>query len=215
MIFSQSESSVFVSRIGWAADCNCRPTPAWRQLIGQRDLRIDAGGESQVLIGFRDFFGSADQQQRIPTGSRIVAAKLTVVAFDPGSTVYLHRVLVPWDESATWDGMACGLSVNNVAASTVRDDFNFGEINMDKQSVEFDVTNTVRKWAAGEPNHGWVFVSTGSNGWDFYSSDWIEQELRPSLEIQFVPPPNSAQSPASLSTRREKSAGAKDQEIKK
>ena len=56
---------------------------------------------------------------------------------------------------------------------------------MDKQSVEFDVTATVQKWADGEPNLGWVFVNTGDNGWDFYSSDWIEADLRPRCEIEY------------------------------
>ena len=143
----------------------------------------NGGGESQVLMRFSGIFG--DREDQAPRTCRIVAAKLTVVAFDPGTTVYLHRVLVPWDASATWQGMAAGLSIDNVEASTVRDGFSFGQITMDKQSVEFDVTQTVQKWADGAPNQGWVFVNTGGNGWDFYSSDWIEQGLRPKLEIEY------------------------------
>lgn len=143
----------------------------------------NGGGESQVLMRFDDLFGLGDGQA--PMSCRIVSAKLTVVAFDPGSTVYVHRVLAPWNAAATWDGMAAGVSIDNIEASTVRDGFSFGEITMDKQSVEFDVTGTVQKWADGEPNLGWVFINTGDNGWDFYSSDWIEAGLRPSLEIEF------------------------------
>ena len=143
----------------------------------------NGGGESQVLMKFANVFGGSEGQA--PVGSRIVSATLSIVVFDPGSTVYLHRVLAPWRESATWDGMAAGLSIDNVEASTVRDGFSFGQINMDRQLVEFDVTATVQKWSDGEPNLGWVFVNTGGNGWDFYSSDWIEPDLRPRLDIEY------------------------------
>ncbi|MEM9658685.1 MAG: DNRLRE domain-containing protein, partial [Planctomycetota bacterium] len=143
----------------------------------------NGGGESQVLMKFGDIFGEGKRQT--PFGSRILSAKLTIVAFDPGSTVYLHRLLVPWSSGATWNALASGVSVDNVEASTVRDGFSFGQINMDKQSVEFDVTQTLQKWSDGEKNHGWVFVNTGDNGWDVYSSDWIEAPLRPKLTIEY------------------------------
>ncbi|MEQ8849750.1 DNRLRE domain-containing protein [Botrimarina sp.] len=145
----------------------------------------NGGGESQVLMRFGDLIGDGDKQ--VPEGSRVVAATLRIVVFDPGTTVYLHRVLAPWGASSTWDGMAAGVSVDGVEASPVRDGFNFGQINMDRQEVQFDVTQTVQAWADGEPNRGWVFVNTGGNGWDFYSSDWIEEDLRPSLEVVAAP----------------------------
>lgn len=143
----------------------------------------NGGGESQVLMRFDKIFGSKTGQ--VPRFARIKSAKLKVVAFDPGTTVYIHRIFVPWSAAATWDGLAAGLSIDNVEASTVRDGFTFGQISMDRQSVEFDVTQTVQHWADGEENFGWVFINTGSNGWDFYSADWHEQDLRPKLTIEF------------------------------
>ncbi|QDT67875.1 hypothetical protein MalM25_07830 [Planctomycetes bacterium MalM25] len=143
----------------------------------------NGGGESQVLMRFERVLGEADRQ--VPPQSRIASAKLRIVVFDPGTTVYLHRILAPWGPATTWDSIGSGLSVDNIEASTVRDGFSFGEINMDRQLVEFDVTATVQKWADGEPNLGWVFVNTGGNGWDFYSSDWMEPDLRPELRIRY------------------------------
>ena len=143
----------------------------------------NGGGESQVLMRFDEIFGTKAGQ--IPKFARIKSAKLKVVAFDPGTTVYVHRIFVPWSAAATWDGLAAGLTIDNVEASTVRDGFTFGQINMDRQSVEFDVTQTVQHWADGEQNFGWVFMNTGSNGWDFYSADWHEQDLRPKLTVEF------------------------------
>jgi hypothetical protein len=143
----------------------------------------NGGGESQVLMRFGDIFGPSAEQ--IPPFARIVKAELRVVAFDPGTTVYLHRILVPWNAAATWNSLSEGLSVDDIEASSVRDGFSFGQINMDKQSVEFDVTQTLQAWSDGVANFGWVFVNTGDNGWDFYSSDWIEPELRPQLYVEF------------------------------
>jgi hypothetical protein len=167
-------------------------TEIWRvaptqPLYKQGTMTSDAnngGGESQVLIRFDNIIG--DEQGLLPPKSHILRAKLTVVAFDPGTTVYMHRMLVPWKRSATWKGMAAGVATDNVEASELRDGFTFGQIQMDKQSVEFDVTRTVQDWVNGDDNFGWVFVNTGSNGWDFYSSDWHEEELRPMLTIEFA-----------------------------
>ncbi|MEO1617372.1 MAG: DNRLRE domain-containing protein [Planctomycetota bacterium] len=144
----------------------------------------NGGGESQVLIRFDRIIGAAAHQ--VPRSARVTNATLTVVAFDPGTTVYVHRILVPWTAAATWNRLAGGLSVDDREASRVRDGFTFGQINMDRQFVQFDVTQTVQAWIDGAANHGWLFVNTGSNGWDFYSSDWHEKELRPRLDVHFV-----------------------------
>ena len=143
----------------------------------------NGGGESQVLMRFDKVFGLGPG--KIPHHARIKSATLNVVAFDPGTTVYVHRMFVPWGSAATWNSLAAGVSIDNIEASTVRDGFTFGQINMDRQSVEFDVTQTVQHWSDGEANFGWVFVNTGSNGWDFYSADWHEKELRPTLTVQY------------------------------
>lgn len=160
-----------------------------KSLLKQGTMTTDGnngGGESQVLLRFEQIFGEGKNQ--IPPGARISNAQLTVVAFDPGTTCYLHRILVPWSPAVTWDGMANGITVDNSEASTVRDGFTFAEINMDKQLVYFNVTPTVQLWADGVENYGWVFINTGGNGWDFYSSDWIESEFRPMLEVTYTQP---------------------------
>ena len=169
--------------------------PLDRQGTMTADLN-NGGGESQVLMKFSEIFGTSEGL--IPPGSQIVSAKLTIVVFDPGTTVYLHRVLVPWDAAATWDRVAVGFTADDVEASRLRDGFSFGEINMDKQLVDFDVTGSVQKWSDGTPNYGWVFINTGGNGWDFYSSDWVEKDIRPVLEVEFKRPSAEEKSGRSL-----------------
>jgi hypothetical protein len=47
------------------------------------------------------------------------------------------------------------------------------------------VTDTVQAWATGQANHGWVFLNTGGNGWDFYACEFEETEQRPKLVVEF------------------------------
>ncbi len=143
----------------------------------------NSGGESQVLMRFDRIIGKGLAQ--IPPRSTILSAKLVVRAFDPGNTVNVHRMLVPWKKSATWNNMVSGVAANGLEASRNKDGFTFGKLLADQQSVEFDVTDTVQFWVNGQPNYGWVFMNMGGNGWDFHSSESKDTGARPKLVVQF------------------------------
>jgi hypothetical protein len=144
------------------------------------------GGESQVVIRFDDIFGTKETQ--IPKGARIVSARLHVSAFDQGSTVNLHRMLVPFSKTATWNSMVDGVSADGFEASRHKDSFTFGTIAANSSTVIFDVTDTLQYWSSGHPNHGWVFINTGGNGWDFYASEFEDVKQRPKLVIVYANP---------------------------
>ncbi|MFN7290825.1 MAG: DNRLRE domain-containing protein [Pirellula sp.] len=147
------------------------------------------GGESQVVIRFDGIFGSSEKQ--IPKGARIVKANLYVSAFDQGSTVHLHRMNVPFSKSATWNSLVDGVSADGLEASRTKDSLTFGKIAANSSTAIFDVTDTLQYWSAGHPNHGWVFINTGGNGWDFYSSEFEDLNQRPRLEIIYTVPTKS------------------------
>lgn len=147
------------------------------------------GGESQVIMRFDGIFGSEESQ--VPKGATVLSAKLIVSAFDQGSTVNLHRMLVPFGKAATWDSMIAGVSADGLEASRHKDGFTFGTIAASTSGAIFDVTDTVQIWANGKPNFGWVFLNTGGNGWDFYASEFDKIEQRPKLVIEFIPPSSS------------------------
>ncbi len=147
------------------------------------------GGESQVLIRFDGIVGDGPKQVR--KGARIVAARMLVSAFDQGSTVNLHRMLVPFTRSATWNSMIDGVSADGREASRHKDSFTFGKIAANSSTVIFDVTDTVQAWASGQANHGWVFINTGGNGWDFYASEFDDIKQRPQLIIEFETIPDA------------------------
>ncbi|MEM7559112.1 MAG: DNRLRE domain-containing protein [Planctomycetota bacterium] len=161
------------------------------------------GGESQVLMRFDDIFGSGKRQ--IPKNSTIVSAKLIVSAFDQGTTVNLHRMLVPFEECATWDSMVSGVSADGFEASRHKDGFTFGKIAASTSGAIFDVRDTLQIWANGRKNHGWVFLNTGGNGWDFYVSEFERKDEHPKLVVEFIPPTEQAATKQQLTVARQSS----------
>jgi len=155
-------------------------------LDGNINASTDAdndGGESQVLLRFDRIIGSESGQ--VPPNAVVHSARLLVSAFDQGSTVNLHRMLVPFDESVTWSSMIAGVSADGLEASRHKDAFTFGKIAANSSEIVFDVTDTVQLWVNGESNHGWVFLNTGGNGWDFYVSEFENVEQRPKLVVEY------------------------------
>jgi hypothetical protein len=142
------------------------------------------GGESQVLIRFEGIVGTAARQ--IPPRSTVHSARLVVSAFDQGNTVNLHRMLVPFDRSATWNSLISGVSADGLEASRHKDSFTFGKISANSSEIIFEVTDTVQAWVNGDANHGWVFLNTGGNGWDFYTSEFDNLSQRPKLVVEFT-----------------------------
>ncbi|MBY0456662.1 MAG: DNRLRE domain-containing protein [Gemmataceae bacterium] len=158
-------------------------------LEGNPNASSDAdndGGESQILLRFDDIIG--DKPGQIPPKSAIHSAKMIVSAFDPGDTVHLHRMLVPWKRTATWANMVEGVTADGLEASKQKDSFTFGKIAASSSEIVFEVTDTVQAWAAGKPNYGWVFINTGANGWDFYTSEFEDVKQRPKLIVEYTPP---------------------------
>ena len=144
------------------------------------------GGESQVLLRFERIIGKGPGQ--IPPGSAIHSATLIVSAFDQGDTVHIHRMLVPWQRQATWATLVAGITADGTEAARHRESFTFGKITANSSAIPFDVTDSVQAWVNGAPNHGWVFINTGGNGWDFYTSEFDDIKQRPRLVVEYTPP---------------------------
>ena len=144
------------------------------------------GGESQILIRFERIIGDGPRQ--IPPRSAIHSARLIVSAFDPGTPVHLHRMLVPWKRTSTWNSLVAGVTADGMEASEQKDSFTFGQIAASSSSIVFEVTDTVQAWVNGTANYGWVFINTGPNGWDFYTSEFEDVKQRPRLIVEFTPP---------------------------
>ncbi len=140
---------------------------------------------SQGLIRFDNIFGTT--ANHVPVNAQIVSAKLllstsaTSGATTFGTNMEVHRMLAPWTSASTWNGMVGGVSANDVEAVAAPD---FTAIPSYVSTVSFDVTNTMKQWAAGATNNGWVVLTSSTDSWIWLSSE--SGTLSPTLEISFV-----------------------------
>lgn len=140
-----------------------------------------APGVGQVLIRFDDLFSAGG----IPVGATILGATLrTVTDSETDTNISIHRMLVDWNSSSTWNSLVdgVGLGVDTVAAA----DDTKGPIE-DPSAPLWDVTASVQAWAAGAANHGWVFTNDGGNGWDVFTN-LAAQGSRPELTVEYAAP---------------------------
>jgi hypothetical protein len=157
----------------------------------------DGGGISHGLLRYEDLFGSSPGQ--VPLGAQVVSAVLTIqhtVANANGNPVNLHRMLIDWDPATvTYNSMVTGVQADGIEARTNVDVVIDSSTQVVPFTLSVDVTTTVRAWANGDPNHGWVFLPTGTDG---YRWDTSESATPPALAISYTVPPCS---PAIIQTQ--------------
>jgi hypothetical protein len=138
-------------------------------------------GAQQGLIRFPVDFGGS-----IPAGAEIVHAELRIALTEQGDGFYLHRMLKPWDEATvTWNSLDGGLTAGSDAVATA-DLATFGFLSQSESPSHsiFDVTASVRAWAAGAANHGWAILPEGT---DKLGLESFEGTLRPELIVDYMP----------------------------
>jgi phosphatidylinositol-3-phosphatase len=170
---------------------------ATHDLVVDLDLGAAAGNQvGQVLVRFDALVGAGANQ--VPANATIHSAKLILSTpangasdnFDSNDTFRLHRMMINWADTATWDSLTAGVSNNDVEAASAT---TFSLVpDVDGGPAIFDVTSDVELLLAGTANYGWVVrpSSTGSgDGWTLKSNETTSDEsLRPTLEIIFSVP---------------------------
>ncbi|MEO1497391.1 MAG: dockerin type I repeat-containing protein [Planctomycetota bacterium] len=86
-----------------------------------------------------------------------------IIPFDPIVTSNNSAVLGPLAEATT-----SSEDPSNPTDGLLLEEFN----TVANDFVSIEVTDSLRKYLAGEPNAGWAINSTSGNGWDVYSSDY-------------------------------------------
>lgn len=152
---------------------------------------------NQGLIRFDDLFGNAAGQ--ISSTATIVSATLKLQVFNPGSGLSAYDMLTDWNQStATWNSLVGGIQANGTeAAATAL--FSIGANNSSENVangwLSIDVTASLQAMQAGTALYGWALTpfASGTNGIDFYSSEYATLDMRPLLEVQIaaVPEPES------------------------
>lgn len=153
---------------------------------------------NQGLIRFDDLFGSAAGQ--IHAGDTILSATLKLQVHNPGSGLSAYDMLADWNQSTvTWNSMGNGIQADGseAAASAF---YSIGANNSSENVANgwlvIDVTAGLLAMQAGTlPGYGWVMIpfASGTNGIDFYSSEYADVAFRPLLEVQVaaVPEPET------------------------
>jgi len=150
-------------------------------------LRAEAtpGRVSQSLLKFAGLFGPAAGQ--VPAGATIHSARLRFTSLGAGGpTTRMFRLLQPFATNATWAssfggngvqayGLEARAAVDRLVAASAAG------------SHVVDVTASVRDWAAGAANHGWLIEAAATGSWSLASSDYAVAAARPRLEVTWTP----------------------------
>ncbi len=151
----------------------------------------DGGGISHGLLRFEHLFGTEPGQ--IPPGADILSATLTLqhnVANANGNPVQLHRMLIPWDAATvTYNSLGAGVQADGAEAAVAVDATVDSTGRAVPFTLEVNVTSAVQDWAGGQPNYGWAFLPTGTDG---YRWDTSESPTPPALVVVYSVPPCTA-----------------------
>jgi hypothetical protein len=160
-----------------------------RQFGGAPTIFVQQGSsEYQGLLRFEGMLGTAAGQ--IPPEATILSARLVLhTSTSSTNAISIHRMLIPWESSSTWNSFDHGVDPS-AGEAVVTPEITFVPSNPSGTPVELDVTGSVRAWKDGDPNHGWVFLSSGGNRYSFYSLAMVVSDLRPLLQIEcYIPTP--------------------------
>lgn len=146
--------------------------------------------QMQCFLKFTNLFGAGVGQ--IPVGSKIVFAELVMNVTDSGHGARFNRMLGDWDETATFNGFADGVQLDDIEAVSGTNAF------LSDQAVNtttggglktIAVTSDVQAWANGAANYGWVMSTwtNGANGTAFSPCEAANINLRPRLRIGWLP----------------------------
>jgi hypothetical protein len=145
-------------------------------------------------------FGGVEQAM---AGRRVESAKLRIVtgfqhttADSPGPFT-VHRMLVPFSETSVYADFAGDAGAMLAAGQISPAITSFTSI-ADAEVVDVDVSEAVKAWAAGEPNHGLYIGAGTNNGWQIYTTGADQVPIsggivpgvsfRPELHIVSTPP---------------------------
>jgi VCBS repeat-containing protein len=147
---------------------------------------LDGAKDSDALLRFDGLFGTGPGQ--IPVGAQIVSATLQLQvtgASAAGGT--FNRMLVGWTESSTWNSLGSGVQTDGTEATSAGT--TIGAVALGPRV--FNVTDSLAAWnAAGSTsaqhnatNLGWVFNPTGTDPWEFSSSNGA---VKPVLTVTYT-----------------------------
>jgi hypothetical protein len=170
-------------------------TYVWRasaaQSFGASDrMRIDLSDGQTQGSGLMPMQGLLrfDLAGAVPAGATITSAVLRLRLTDSGHGFRLHRMLVPWSETVTWNALGAGIDDDGTDAA-VEPDAITGDYLTEPATAAYlpiDVTDAVRAWITGQANHGWALLPLGDD--KLIIESFQGSDLRPELVIDYTLP---------------------------
>lgn len=170
-------------------------------VTGNEEFYVDGGAKQLNDSGFGHAMMRFDNlvgPNAIPTGSKILNAKLTVIQKTHGNahspdTFTVFRLTRPFDSSSsatvTTDNPNPDFGTDGIFGDVdwVLGSFRASNVAGNAAVVSADVTRAVQSWVDGSsPNYGvGIAAELAYNGWSFNTSG-SAQALRPKLEVTYV-----------------------------
>lgn len=151
--------------------------------------------EAQALVRFADIFGA--RRDQVPADALISRAVLRIylpthASVHSNNRIFFHQMLVGWSAGATWNSSAWGgngVQPNGVEAKT--EPVAQRVFNQRGLYYDVDVTDTLRAWRDGEPNHGWLLRSRLTDNYGYSTSHAPTIAARPELLVTFDADPGN------------------------
>ncbi len=99
----------------------------------------------------------------------------------------LHRMFVPFSRESTWDSFVEGVSIDDREASRCSERMIECRLEDGLLVHVFDVTKTVRAWASGHRQLGWLITPVSLRSAEYSDSFSSKLNLRPKLIIEYAP----------------------------
>ncbi len=146
------------------------------------EIGAASSGHTHALLRFEDLIG--DDLGRIPPGATIASAELRFFSTNPTSNndVNFHRMLIPWEDTATWNSFTGGIQPDGIEA-TISPDATLVATGQSGVWLDLDVTDSLKAWIEDQaPNYGWALLPTGSDAWHCASAEGI---YPPTLVVRY------------------------------
>jgi hypothetical protein len=129
----------------------------------------------------------------IPAGSTIVGVELDLYISTEGQGWKIHRMLVDWNESSTYNSLTAGVDNDDVEAATAEDNRNGITLDTIVATVRNNMSlATVQGWVSGTyTNYGWLLEATDlatGDGEQFASGEAATATQHPKLIIRYIAP---------------------------
>ena len=147
----------------------------------------------------------------IPPGATIVSAELQFYVDTEGQGFNMHRMIVPWDESATTFASIGSrhFAADNVDAESAVNS-NWPGVDAYVGSITVSVPPaTIKSWIDGTMvNNGWLMIAThADDGQQLRSSEHATVTDRPKLTVMYSSAPNTAPDAPTLNAPTDASTG--------